>query len=82
MLPPQICTAPTKRRALRKKGAAAFRAYRQAEAMVRSANLDFLAPILLPLYAPDGRPARDPIPVLRSLIVMTHLGEASITEWV
>ena len=47
----------TKRRALRKNGAAAFHAYRQAEAMVRSANLDFLAPVLLPLYAPDGRGA-------------------------
>ena len=49
----------TKRRALRNNGAAAFRAYRQAEAMVRSANLDLLAPILEPLYARDGRLARD-----------------------
>ena len=47
----------TSRRELRKNGAAAFHAYRQAEAMVRSANLDFLAPVLLPLYAPDGRGA-------------------------
>ena len=72
----------TKRRELRKNGAAAFHDYRQAEAMVRSANLDFLVPILGGLYAADGRPARDPIPVLRSLIVMCHLGESSITKWV
>ncbi len=72
----------TRRRELRKNGVTAFRAYRQAEAMVRSANFDFFAPILSPLYARDGRPGRDPVPILRSLVVMGHLGTASITEWV
>ena len=72
----------TKRRELRKNGASAFHAYRQAEAMVRSANFDFLAPILSSLYAQDGRPARDPVPILRSLVVMCHLGTSSITQWV
>ena len=70
-----------RRRQLRKNGPAAFRAYRQAEAMVRIANLDFLASITAPLYASSGRPARDPIPVLRSLLVMCHLGVSSITKW-
>lgn len=69
------------RRELRKDGKAAFRAYRQAEAIVRIANLDPFASVLLPLYAPVGRPARDPMPLLRSLVVMCHLGERSITKW-
>ena len=72
----------SKRRELRRNCKAAFHEYRQAQAMVRSADLDFLGPILAPLYASDGRPARDPIPVLRSYLVMCHLGESSITEWV
>jgi hypothetical protein len=71
-----------RRRELRNNGKAAFHAYRQAEAMVRIANLDFLVPILVPLYSVAGRPARDPIPVLRSLLVMCHLGVSSITQWV
>lgn len=70
-----------RRRELRKNGKTAFRAYRQAEAIVRIANLDVFAPLLAPLYAPIGRPARDPIPLLRSLVLMCHLGESSFTKW-
>ncbi len=72
----------TDRHVLRRNGPKAFHLYRQVEAIVRTANLDFLAAILLPLYALAGRPARDPIPLLRSLMVMCHCGESSITQWV
>ena len=72
----------SQRHVLRRDGPRAFHLYRQVEAIVRCANLDFLAAILVRLYALCGRPARDPIPLLRSLMVMCHCGESSITEWV
>ena len=72
----------SQRHVLRRDGPKAFHLYRQVEAIVRSANLDFLAAILVRLYALCGRPARDPIPLLRSLVVMYHCGESSLTQWV
>jgi hypothetical protein len=51
---------------------------------ITSLNLDPVAPLLKSLYRnkSGGRPCREPLSMLRSLLLMTLLNEASITEWV
>ncbi|MEQ8222054.1 MAG: hypothetical protein ABRQ37_07140, partial [Candidatus Eremiobacterota bacterium] len=48
-------------------------------------DIDFspVAELLASLYSPDprGRKPRDPVCVLRSLILMVMLNETSITRW-
>ncbi|MEQ8189797.1 MAG: hypothetical protein ABRQ39_17650, partial [Candidatus Eremiobacterota bacterium] len=51
---------------------------------ITSLNLDPVAPLLKSLYRnkSGGRPCREPLSMLRSLLLMTLLNEASITGWV
>jgi len=45
-------------------------------------NCDSIIPSMQSLFPSDGRPARDPISMLRSLILMHLSGFHSITKWV
>lgn len=45
-------------------------------------NLDSAYPHLVGLYAESGRPAQDPVTMLRSCLAMMLCGETSFDEWV
>jgi hypothetical protein len=45
-------------------------------------DLEYLRVLLEPTYKHSNNKARDPVPLLRSLLLMTLLRETSITQWV
>lgn len=45
-------------------------------------NLDYLRELLIPTYNNPHHIPRDPVPILRSLLLMTLVKETSITNWV
>ena len=63
--------------------AKALEDYRQELLILTELNLDAVIPILAETYASSGgRPPRDPVCMLRSLILMTLRKEPSVTKWV
>lgn len=59
------------------------RAWRDALAWVHAANFDVLRPLVAAAYHPTrGRPAIDPVTLLRALGLQVLFGESSITAWV
>ena len=55
--------------------------YRSAYHKLRKMDPALIMDILLPLYSHTGRPAIDPTILLRSFILMLHLGYTSIHRW-
>jgi hypothetical protein len=49
---------------------------------LRHTNLDAAYPLLAALYSVTGRPARDPVTLLRACLAMMLCGETSFTDWV
>ncbi len=55
--------------------------YRSALHKLRKIDVSLAYDILLPLYSHTGRPAIDPAILIRSFILMQHLGYTSIHNW-
>lgn len=55
--------------------------YRSACHKLRKMDPGLILDVLLPLYSHTGRPAIDPAILLRSFILMLHLGYTSIHRW-
>ena len=55
--------------------------YRSALHKMRKIDVSLAHEILLPLYSHTGRPAIDPAFLIRSFILMQHLGYTSIHNW-
>lgn len=49
---------------------------------LRHTNLEAAYPLLAALYSATGRPARDPVTMLRACLAMLLCGETSFTDWV
>lgn len=48
---------------------------------LRKLDVDLAVDVLFPLYSVTGRPAHDPAVLIRSFILMQHLGYLSIHNW-
>lgn len=55
--------------------------YRPALAKLRKLDISLASNILFPLYSHTGRPAIDPVVLVRSFVFMNHLKYSSIKLW-
>lgn len=55
--------------------------YRPALAKLRKLDISLDSNILFPLYSHTGRPAIDPVVLVRSFVLMNHLKYSSIKLW-
>src|SRR5690554_2269637 len=56
--------------------------YTKALSKLYILDLDILKPVLEPYYSYTGKPAKNQPEIFRSFVLMSELGEHSITKWV